>query len=276
MKQSRLTVLVDNRSVDGLASEHGYSLHLDTPEGAVLLDTGQQGVLVPNAAALGIDLSNVSALVLSHGHYDHTGGVTDMLRLNRNIEVYLHSSVFQPRYSLDGEKPTIVKMPLAAMEAVMHHPDEKIHWVTKPVSLYNSVGITGPISRKCEFEDTGGSFYLDPEGKEVDLIKDDIAIWLHTVKGLVICLGCCHAGLVNTLEHILARSDEKRIDTIIGGMHLLNADSNRLEKTVQKLRDYDIGRMIACHCSGDQAVKYLADNLDFEVVPGYAGLQLEV
>ncbi len=276
MTTFRLTVVVDNTAKEGLVSEHGYALHLEGPEGNILMDTGQKDALLPNMASLGIDPEKISTIVLSHGHYDHTGGVADILKHNRNIEVYLHAGVFQPRYSLDGEKPTIVKMPLVAMESVMHHPDVRTHWLTRPVALTKNIGITGPISRENEYEDTGGSFYLDPEGHEIDTIKDDVAMWLHTPEGLVICVGCCHSGLVNTLNHIIARTGESRIAMIIGGLHLLHASSQRLEKTVEKLREFTIGRIIACHCSGENAVAYLNDNLDTEVSAGYAGLVIEV
>ena len=276
MSTIRLTVVVDNRAAEGLVAEHGFALHLETPEGNILLDTGQKDALMPNLAALAIDPGKVSRLVLSHGHYDHTGGVAELLSLNRDIELYLHAAVFQPRYSLDGTLPKIVKMPLKAMEAVMHHSDSRTHWLTKPVAISNCIGITGPIARKSEFEDTGGSFFLDPEGREVDIIKDDIAMWLHGPGGLVVCVGCCHSGLVNTLNHIVARTGENRIATVIGGLHLLHASSARLEKTVEALRRFEIGRIVACHCSGDDAVRFLQDNLDTEVTTGYAGLVLEL
>ena len=276
MTTFRLTLVVDNKAADGLAAEHGYSLHIETPEGNLLLDTGQKGALLNNAEALGIDFSALSALVLSHGHYDHTGGIRDILEENRKLDIYLHAAVFQPRYSLDGRNARIIKMPLNAMEAVMHYDDRRVHWLTKPVSPLNGVGITGPIARKCEFEDTGGNFYLDPEGKEIDTIKDDVAVWLHGEAGLVVCLGCCHAGLVNTLDHIMTRTGEKRVDTIIGGMHLLHAGKERLDRTAAALNSMDIGRIIACHCSGDEAVSYLAERLDCEVSTGYAGLRLAI
>lgn len=271
-----LTVVVDNVAAEDLVAEHGYALHLETPAGNILFDTGQQAALTPNMARLGIDPGKISALVLSHGHYDHTGGVAELLKLNKDIEVYLHSAVFQPRYSLDGEAPAIVKMPFAAMEAITQHRETRIHWLSRPMALSAWIGITGPISRATDFEDTGGSFYLDPEGREVDIIRDDIAMWLHGPDGLIVCVGCCHSGLVNTLNHIAARTGEKRIAMVIGGLHLLTSSRERLERTVEALRTFEIGRIVACHCSGEESVRYLRDHLEAEVSTGYAGLVLEV
>ena len=277
MKKLRFTIVVDNKVAEGLVAAHGYSLYVETPVGNVLLDAGERAAFVANAKTLGVDFKEVSTLVLSHGHYDHTGGVADLLQQNKQIEIYLHAGVFTPRYSFNGEKPAIVKMPLSAMQAVMHQRDEKVHWLTKPVSLYDGfMGMTGPIPRKCEFEDTGGKFFLDPEGKHVDQIDDDNAIWFKGPNGLIVCLGCCHAGLVNTLQYIMECSGETKIDTVIGGMHLLHAETSRLEKTVSILNEFDLNKIVACHCSGDEAVEYLAAHLHCEVVSGFAGMQFEV
>ena len=271
----RLTIVVDNKAADTLCAEHGYCLHLQTPEGNILFDTGQQTAFLPNMERLGLDPADISTLVLSHGHYDHTGGVVDLLKMNRNIDIYLHSAVFQPRYSLDGEAPAIVRMPFAAMEAITLHPENRIHWLSRPVAVTSFIGITGPISRTNDFEDTGGSFFLDPEGRQVDIIKDDVAMWLHTPDGLVICVGCCHSGLVNTLDYITARTGEKRIATIIGGLHLLSSSRERLAKTVAALRNFEIGKIVACHCSGEEAVNYLQEHLTTEVVWGQAGMVIK-
>lgn len=272
----RLTVVVDNTAADNLVAEHGYALHIETPDGNILLDTGQKEAFGINLERLGLNPDKISTLVLSHGHYDHTGGVADLLKQNRAMDIYLHSAVFQPRYSLDGQTPSIVKMPFAAMEAITQHRDESVHWVNRPVALSGAIGITGPISRINDFEDTGGSFFLDPEGLEIDSIKDDIALWLHGPEGLVVCVGCCHSGLVNTLNYIIARTGESRIAMVIGGLHLLHASPERLKKTVEALAAFDIRSIVACHCSGEDAVRHLKEHLEAEVSTGYAGMVIEV
>lgn len=276
MISCRLTVVVDNKAENDFVAEHGFSLYVETTEGNYLLDAGQKEALLPNLNNLGIAPADISTLVLSHGHYDHTGGVADLIEQNRDIEIYLHAGVFQPRYSLDGEEPTIVKMPLAAMEAVMHHAESRTHWLTKPMIVSGSVGITGPIPRRTDYEDTGGSFFLDPDGHEIDTIQDDIAMYIKEKDGLIVCVGCCHSGLVNTLTRITEVTGENRIALVIGGLHLHNASSQRLEKTVEELNRFKIGRIVACHCSGDDAVKYLRENLNAEVSFGHAGLIIDL
>ena len=270
-----LTVIVDNKAAEGLVAEHGYSLYIEAAGDRILLDTGEQNALLPNCEALGVNLDEIDHLVISHGHYDHTGGIAAVVERSRDVDIYLHSAAFQPRYSLDGERPVLVKMGLGAMASVMHHRDDKVHWLTKPMSISDKVGITGAIPRTWTFEDTGGNFYLDPDAKHVDTIRDDAALWLHGKNGLIICLGCCHSGLLNTIDFITENGGEKKIDTIIGGMHLLHADEQRLASTAEALNRYEIGKIVACHCSGDEAVRYLAEHLNCKVQSGYAGLRLE-
>ena len=137
--------------------------------------------------------------------------------------------------------------------------------------LSDIMGITGYIPRETEFEDTGGPFYLDPEGKRPDLIDDDLALWIRTDQGLVVCLGCCHAGLVNTIHHVRSISGTDRIRAIIGGLHLMNADDRRIERTIDALRSFSPDVIIPCHCTGEHASALLLNALDERVEPGVAG-----
>jgi 7,8-dihydropterin-6-yl-methyl-4-(beta-D-ribofuranosyl)aminobenzene 5'-phosphate synthase len=97
------------------------------------------------------------------------------------------------------------------------------------------------------------------------------ALWIHTTAGLVVCLGCCHAGVINTLRHITAASGESRIAAVIGGMHLINATDERLERTTEALKAYAIPSMVPCHCTGESAVAFLAGRLGGCVERGCAG-----
>ena len=273
----KLTVLVDNNAAEGLAAEHGYCLWIEMPTQILLFDTGNKDALTENAKQLGKDLSMVDSLILSHGHYDHTGGVETVLDLSKKAQIYLHQGAFQPRYVKDGDSARPVRVPGNSLRALDRFEEKnRIHWATRPLTISADIGITGPIPRNNDFEDVGGDFYLDPECSRPDLIEDDLALWIKTGQGLVICVGCSHAGIVNSIERVRAITGEDRIHTVIGGMHLLHASGQRLSRTVQALNRMEIGRLIPCHCTGEEAVNYLEANLDCEVVKGYAGMQLKV
>jgi 7,8-dihydropterin-6-yl-methyl-4-(beta-D-ribofuranosyl)aminobenzene 5'-phosphate synthase len=253
-------------------AEHGFSLWIETEGKRILFDTGQGNALASNARALGVDLSDTGLLVLSHGHCDHTGGIPQVVQIARKIEVYCHSGVVQPRYSIRTGTPRPIQMPRESMAAMDKLPAQSLHWVSQPVLLSQGIGITGPIPRETNYEDTGGPFYLDPEGTRADPIDDDLALWIRTDDGLVICVGCCHAGLVNTLTHVRRLSTTSRIRAIIGGFHLLNASDQRLERTITALRSLAPEMVVPCHCTGERAVEMMRGALGECVLAGRSGM----
>ena len=188
-----------------------------------------------------------------------------------SCEIYCHPGVLQPRYSIKNGTPRPIGIPQESMEAINKFPQQHLHWVRQPVLLTERIGITGPIPRKTSYEDTGGPFYLDSEGERADPIDDDLALWIRTNNGLVICAGCCHSGIVNTVNHIQSLSDESNIRAIIGGFHLLNASSQRLDQTITALRSLELDMVIPCHCTGEHAVVALQSALGELVSPGAAG-----
>jgi 7,8-dihydropterin-6-yl-methyl-4-(beta-D-ribofuranosyl)aminobenzene 5'-phosphate synthase len=131
--------------------------------------------------------------------------------------------------------------------------------------------VTGPIPRLTRYEDTGGPFFRDEEGEHRDPIDDDIALWMHTPKGLVVVVGCSHAGLINTLAHVRALSDVSRFHAVLGGFHLVDAGHVRIERTIDMLKDFDPDIVIPCHCTGERAVARLKRALGSRVSVGQAG-----
>jgi 7,8-dihydropterin-6-yl-methyl-4-(beta-D-ribofuranosyl)aminobenzene 5'-phosphate synthase len=275
MSKAVLTELVDNQAGFGCVSEHGFALWIDTGEKRILLDTGQGIALAGNARALGIDLDRTDTLVLSHGHYDHTGAVPLVLDAAGQVRVYCNRGVAEPRYSIRDGQVRDVRMPLPSLRALGALSPDRLCWTGGPEFLGDGLGVSGVVPRRTDFEDTGGPFYFDTLGHRVDPIEDDQTIWIATDKGLVVCTGCCHAGLINTLTHLREITGEERIRAVIGGLHLGAASEERLEKTTQALRAIKPGLIVACHCTGEAATAWLADHLDCEVRAGYAGLQLD-
>lgn len=266
-----ITVLVDNKSLPELSNEHGFSMLIKTNDQKILFDTGQNNVLRDNSEKLGVDLAEIDTLVLSHGHYDHTGGVSDVLRKNKTVHIYLNSAAFLPRYSIRNDIPKSIQMPLKSRDRILQTPVERLHWISDPTQITDDIGLTGSIPRETTFEDTGGPFFLDPKSKIPDPIEDDQAMWIKTSEGLVVCVGCSHSGIINTLNYITKVTKESRIHTLIGGFHLVNADQNRIDQTIEKLKEFNIKHLIPCHCSGDDAMKEISTKIE-GVTLGHAGL----
>lgn len=270
----KLKILVDNEAAPGLLAEHGFSLWVEADNKKILFDTGKGPALLPNAKAMHVDLNQTELLILSHGHYDHTGGLPDVLHPPHHIHLYCHAAAFLPRYSIREGMARPVKMVPQAMTSVNNLPEENVHWITKSLQLTERIGITGEIPRTNDFETTGGAFYFDQDGKRADPIKDDMAFWIKTEQGLVICIGCCHSGIINTLEYIIELTGEQRIHTVIGGLHLLNASEEQLQKVMAELKKFTINKIIPCHCTGDRAVALL--KAEFDCTLGYAGMEIVI
>lgn len=271
----KITILVDNYAGDGLAAEHGLSLWIETGDSCILFDTGQGGALLPNAEKLGIDLSRTDSLVLSHGHYDHTGGVSRVSRTAPEMEVYCHPVAAVPRYGMRSGEAKPLGMTCESLWALDRLPSQRMHWIPDGTELSPGVGLTGYIPRETRYEDTGGAFFLDPELSRPDPINDDLALWINTPEGVIVCVGCCHAGLVNTLNRAVLQSGASVLRAVIGGFHLLNADDRRLESTIRALQALSPELIVPCHCTGSRAVKTLENTFGAKMTAGFSGITFE-
>ncbi|MBN2703140.1 MAG: MBL fold metallo-hydrolase [Pontiellaceae bacterium] len=271
----KVNILVNNSAQGGLAVEHGFAVWIEAGGKRILFDTGQGNALKPNAELMQLDPERADVLVLSHGHYDHTGAVDYVLERNPEIQVYAHLEIFRERYSLHPcVPPKEVSMPSEQRLVTANLPDSKLHWVREPTSIAPGVWLSGPIPRNHPLEDTGGLFYLDSNGETPDDIPDDLSLWIETPRGLLVVCGCCHSGLINTLNYARSVSGIEKVWGVVGGFHLKHASEERLAATVEGLREINPEFIVPCHCTGSEAVDYLKKNLSIPVQAGFAGFEL--
>ena len=271
-----LTVICDNHAKNELLSEHGLSFYILADGLTILFDTGSGETLLPNAMKLGIDLAKCSHLVLSHGHYDHSGGVAQVLAKNTYCSVIAHPFILSDRYSRHADRPVKrIGMPVNERAVLQQLDPVRLHCSPVASCISDYIGITGFIPRTHVFEDTGGPFYLDETGQFADLIPDDQALWINTPQGLVIILGCCHSGVSNTVEYIRQLNDGASVAGIIGGLHLLHASAERLEQTIIYLKKLKPQFIYAGYCTGDDVIVKLRQNLrDTAVGQFFACMQI--
>ena len=273
-KKIRITVLVENTvSQEGLGCEHGLSFFIETGGDNIVFDTGQTDLFAANAEKLGCDLSMVGHVVLSHGHYDHTGGLNAVFQQSPGAKLWGHSGILVDRYSIkDPSAPKYVGPPEGPVETL-----ETRGWESTDhgCEIESGIHATGYVSRETDFEDTGGPFYLDQQMQVEDPIVDDQSLWFRSAEGLVILLGCAHAGIVNIIEQCMQVSGVNRLHAIVGGLHLVNADNHRMTKTIEALRKYSPDLVGACHCTGDHAIVELKQVFGDKFVRCGSGTELE-
>jgi 7,8-dihydropterin-6-yl-methyl-4-(beta-D-ribofuranosyl)aminobenzene 5'-phosphate synthase len=259
--QVRATVLSENtvRRPGGIA-EHGWAVWLETLSGDFLFDTGQGKALLHNAIVFRSGLATARAICISHHHYDHTGGLLGALQVMRGGPVHGHPDLFKESYAIPkGEKPRHIGIPYsrAALEGVGALFCLESDWREIEYGVY----VTGEVPRHTDFEvaDPDLKHFDDQGALVVDPVRDDQALVVDTREGLVVILGCSHAGVVNILNYVVEKSGRSRIHTVIGGTHLTSASEERIAKTIEALRAFDIERIGVSHCTGHKALQKMAD-----------------
>lgn len=268
----RVIVLADNTAEGrGLRGEHGLAFWVERDQSRLLFDTGQGLVLGDNGAALQLDFASLDAIVLSHGHYDHSGGLSQALAAAANaVPVFMHPDALRPKYRRVGDAVREIGMPLLCREA-LNGAHAKMVPTREPTTVAPGIRTTGEIPRRHAEERSEERFCLDAAGRIDDPIQDDTALIVETSQGIVLLLGCAHAGLINTLEHVRDLTDGAPIRTVVGGMHLRNASSARIAWTLRELARFDIGQLVPLHCTGVPATVALWQEFPGRCRPAGAG-----
>ena len=256
VRDVRLRVLIDDEpGAPGLLVEHGFALWVETELGRVLFDTGHTGAFVANAQRLGVELTGADVVVLSHGHYDHTGGLTQLLDVLPQVRIVAHPSFDGAHRARSTGEDRDVGVPPEARRALQRACLER-HAI--PVEVSPAVWTTGEIPRTTD-EDVGGAFFSDEAGHVPDPLLDDQALIVRHRAGLVVILGCAHAGVVNTLRQVRQLFPLERVAGVVGGMHLRHASPSRVEATLSELRAEQAALIAPAHCTGQSAQAALVE-----------------
>jgi 7,8-dihydropterin-6-yl-methyl-4-(beta-D-ribofuranosyl)aminobenzene 5'-phosphate synthase len=262
---------VDNTPSPGYRGEHGISFFLESHCLRMLFDTGQSGdALLANAAAAGIDLGWLGMIALSHGHYDHTGGLMKALGRSGIVRLLAHADAFDKKVKIAEGREKDIGIPFSARE-LWHHCDVTLK--STPTMICDCIFTTGEVPRVTAFEKPDGRLLVEHKGVlSVDPVRDDQSLVVRSGEDLMLICGCCHSGVVNTME--LVKTQLGRYPSVIaGGLHLENADDSRIKATVDAFRSAGVRKLVPGHCSGKK-IGEAAAAAGIEVVPLHAGMRL--
>ncbi len=251
MDALRITTLVENTAAGKcLLGEHGLSFWIEYNGKRILFDSGQSGhVLRSNAVHLGIDLTTVDAIVLSHGHFDHTGGLADVLKIAKDTPIFAHPAAMTPKFSRHADS-SVHEIGISQPTLEKLRDWDTLNLASGSIEVFPGFHLTGEIPRDTDFEDVGGAFFQDRHCYTPDPLRDDQAAYIDTPSGLIVILGCAHSGVINTLRHIQKLTKKRHINTVVGGMHLVNASPRRLENTITGLKKIAVKSLRPAHCTG--------------------------
>jgi 7,8-dihydropterin-6-yl-methyl-4-(beta-D-ribofuranosyl)aminobenzene 5'-phosphate synthase len=265
-----VTTLVENTAGTPFTiGEWGQSLLVETDGQKILFDTGPSAMITRNAIALGVDIATVDRIVLSHGHYDHTGGLMEVLTKIREsgkhpdgIEIIAHPDIFTPKYFyIKGfiEKYIGIPFPRAELEAL----GGRFNLSKAPVKLSENMLTTGEVEISVDFEKIDKDLHVKEGEEQVhDKLADDLGIIIKTGQGLVVLLGCGHRGIVNTILHAQKVTGTKEIYAAIGGTHLISADKQQMQSTIETVKGFNIKKLGVSHCTGLKSAAILAHEFE--------------
>jgi 7,8-dihydropterin-6-yl-methyl-4-(beta-D-ribofuranosyl)aminobenzene 5'-phosphate synthase len=280
LKQQVVVEDTASRRDHRLFAQHGLCLYLEADLGSekmrLLMDTGASpDVTLHNLDLLGIDPADLDHIILSHGHYDHSGGLLGVLgRCEHRIPVLGHPKIFEPKLKT---RPFLkyIGPPFSRQEA--ESKGAVMLLSSAPLPIAEGIVTTGQVERITDFENVEG-YYTIKDGRYVqDDIPDDQSLIVDIEgKGLAIITGCAHAGVVNTILRAKALTGSDKIYAVLGGFHLLGAGGERIDRTAEELRSLDPYIVRPGHCTGGPAVSRLQEVLGDRCQPLCTGDLIEL
>jgi 7,8-dihydropterin-6-yl-methyl-4-(beta-D-ribofuranosyl)aminobenzene 5'-phosphate synthase len=273
-----ITLVENTAGKTRVMAEWGLSILVEMDGLRVLLDSGESGSVVRNASELGIDLSSIDKIVLSHGHRDHTGGLRELLMaMRKQVEIIAHPDIWDAKYvkHLGEAEYSYIGIPFQREE--LESLGASFTLTDEPVWISDRIITTGEIPMLTDYEKLDANLHVKREGTfEPDPVRDDMALVIKTDHGLAIVTGCAHRGIVNTLHHAQKLTRVETIDTVVGGTHLIRATQEQIELTIAELKKFGVRRLGACHCTGFSATVMLAQEFGEVFSLNNAGTRLEI
>jgi 7,8-dihydropterin-6-yl-methyl-4-(beta-D-ribofuranosyl)aminobenzene 5'-phosphate synthase len=269
----RITTLSENTATFGFLAEWGLSILVEANDKKILVDCGMSISAAHNAQILGVDLSSIDCIVLSHGHPDHTGGLREVLKITGEVEVIAHPDIWAEKYVQPGpDEIRYAGVPFVRTE--LEGLGARFNISKESVRVADNIMTTGEIPMQTAYEHIDDNILVKKNGiLGPDPVADDNALIINTDFGLVVILGCAHRGIVNTLLHARRLTGNDQVFAAIGGIHLFRVSGDRIDQTIKDLREMGIVKLGVSHCTGFFALSRLAHEFKDTFFLNNAGMQ---
>lgn len=258
----------------GFAAELGLSLLIEQGDHRILFDTGQTDIFLRNASHMGASLDGLSAVVLSHGHFDHCGGLKYMAGREGLPNIYVRRGAFLDKQAVNADGMTYRKIGIPWRREIL---EKNIRWAEDRMEILPGVYLLGNIPHTVEFEKSAGSFYVEEGGeRRPDYMDDEQLLVFDTERGLCVFAGCSHPGVVSCMEYVRACFPGRPVRSLVAGMHLLNSSNERVEQTIRALRAMDISCLVPVHCTGILAIARMKEAFGEKCRLAEAGMVMEL
>ncbi|MCA1796511.1 MAG: MBL fold metallo-hydrolase [Geobacteraceae bacterium] len=276
--QTTLTIVCENsvgRAIPAVG-EHGFACLVERGDTSLLVDTGQGFGIERNARVLGKDLRSLNGVVLSHGHYDHVGGLDQVLAYTDELDVFAHPDIFASRYSSSKHALRFIGIP--QRRELLETLGARFIWTPQFCEVAPGIHVTGEVQRRTSYEQ-GAPELVVPQADNSfiqDPFKDDMGVVVECKEGLAVILGCAHAGMINILLQVQEHFPTQPIQAVLGGTHLGPATAEQFERTMEDLKPFDIQHIGVSHCTGQNRAAQIRERMGQKFFFGSVGAILQL
>ena len=274
---TKITILGDNeiKPGSGLLAEHGFSALIEGSGRRILFDTGQGAALEHNASVLGIDLGSLDCIILSHGHYDHTGGLLYAIQCTPMVEVVAHPRALASHLVQreNDPEPREIGIPFPTDSLAAH--GARFVPVKNFQQVRPGVWFTGEVPRKHPTDSDPGLYVRKGTELVPDRMEDDASVVIETGSGPVLLLGCAHAGVTNILDHVQDRMGLDTLHAVIGGTHLNASGREETTAFINAIDAFRVMRIAPAHCTGSGPAREIEAHFGPRFSKAFAGAVFE-